>query len=97
GCQREIFDAEARRLIHLAARGTPRLINQLADYALVYAFAEERDEVGGQLVREVLNDRRQYGVFSDPDAPDAPQPEPVAATPERSHENVFYGTWDRQA
>ncbi|SFH69289.1 ExeA family protein [Albimonas pacifica] len=64
GADREIIDAEARRLIHLAGRGIPRLINQLCDYALVYAFSEDRPVADAALVRDVLEDRRQSGVFA---------------------------------
>lgn len=67
GAEREAFDADACLLIHAACRGVPRLINQLCDYALVYAFAEELDLVDARVVREVLEDRREFGVFSDPD------------------------------
>jgi len=64
GADREIIDGEARHLIHLAGRGIPRLINQLCDYALVYAFSEDRPLADAALVREVLEDRRQSGVFA---------------------------------
>ena len=64
GAQREIIDPQARHLIHLAGRGIPRLINQLCDYALVYAFSEDREIADAALVREVLEDRRQSGVFA---------------------------------
>ena len=95
GAEREVFDADACVLIHAACRGVPRLINQLCDYALVYAFAEELDLVDAGVVREVLEDRREFGVFSDPDkvlgdaAPQArprpapqfaPEPEPAPET-----------------
>ena len=101
GAARDIFTPEARAVIHRAARGIPRLLNQLADYALVYAFAEEQDEVTEATVRDVLADRLQYGVFSDPDAP-APRPgdapaAPAAAAEALTEENVFYGAWDRRS
>lgn len=96
GAPREVFAPEARRLIHRAARGIPRLVNQLCDYALVYAYAEERPEVTEETVREVLADRRQYGVFADPDAPDACAPASVPA-PAGAEENVFHGVWERRS
>ena len=40
------------------ARGLPRVINQICDYALVYAFAEGAPVVGADLVRQVADDRR---------------------------------------
>ncbi|MGM0585366.1 MAG: ExeA family protein [Pseudomonadota bacterium] len=98
GGEREVFDAEAVRLIHEAARGIPRLINQLCDYALVYGFAEERSVVTADVVREVLEDRRRSGVFATPDEAETgdaePDPEPE---PGETDENVFYGVWDRKA
>jgi general secretion pathway protein A len=90
GAQRKVFDADAALLIHAACRGVPRLINQLCDYALVYGFAAEEPVINARIVREVLEDRRDYGVFSDPDAVlgdaaprgaprvEAPQPEAPA-------------------
>lgn len=100
GGERKVFDDEAVGLIHEAARGIPRLINQLCDYALVYAFAEERPDVTADIVREVLADRRRSGVFATPeeaetgDAEPAPDEEPE---PGGDQENVFYGVWDRKA
>ncbi|MEC9434607.1 MAG: AAA family ATPase [Pseudomonadota bacterium] len=63
GASREVIDAAARAMIHVAGRGIPRLINQLCDYALVYAYSEERPVVDASLVREVLEDRRHSGMF----------------------------------
>ena len=68
GATRPVFDDGAGVIIHAACRGVPRLINQLCDYALVYGFAEEKPEIDAAIVREVLEDRREFGVFSDPDA-----------------------------
>ena len=100
GAAEDLFTPEARRMIHNAARGVPRLINQLCDYALVYGFAEERRDIDADTVREVLSDRRQYGVFSDPDSP-APAPDagsaPPAAEAATDEDNVFHGVWDRKA
>ncbi|MGG7566704.1 ExeA family protein [Rhodovulum sp. DZ06] len=84
GAERQVFDEDACILVHAACRGVPRLINQLCDYALVYAFAEELDMVDAGVVREVLEDRREFGVFSDPDVvlgPNAPQARPRAPKP----------------
>jgi type II secretory pathway predicted ATPase ExeA len=102
GAEREVIDAESRALIHAAARGIPRLINQLCDYALVYAFAEERDGVSPDLVREVLADRRQSGVFAvidgaEPPGPPAAPASEAAAPAAEDEQNVFYGVWDRKA
>lgn len=59
GAQREIFTPQACEAVSVASRGLPRLINQICDYALVYAFAEERQMVDADLVRKVVADRRK--------------------------------------
>jgi type II secretory pathway predicted ATPase ExeA len=52
-----VFHPGAIALIHDRAEGIPRLINQLCDVSLVYAFAEQRRSVDEQLVRQVLHER----------------------------------------
>ncbi len=54
-----IFDAAACARIHERTGGVPRLVNQLCDLALVYAFTGDEDRVTGDTVRQVLED----GVF----------------------------------
>lgn len=56
GATREVFTEEAIGMIARAARGIPRLVNQLADFSLVYASAEEQDTVSVEVVRNVLRD-----------------------------------------
>jgi len=46
------------------SKGTPRLINQICDYALVYAYSYERREVDAATIQQVIMDRKIYGVFS---------------------------------
>jgi general secretion pathway protein A len=53
----EVFEPEAIVYIHGRTGGVPRLINQLCDIALVYAFAEGRQHVSPEIVRQVLVDR----------------------------------------
>jgi hypothetical protein len=52
-----IFQRSAIDFIHARSRGIPRLINQLCDLSLVYAFAEQRRRINSGLVSEVLQDR----------------------------------------
>jgi len=62
-----LFEPEAIAYVHARARGIPRLMNQLCDLALVYAFAEQRQSVDELLVRQVLQERnrgRAMPVFS---------------------------------
>ena len=64
GADRMLFSNEACDLIFFATGGTPRLINVLCDTALMYAYAKEARGVTRTLVRAVIDDKRQYGVFS---------------------------------
>jgi type II secretory pathway predicted ATPase ExeA len=52
----EEFTDAAIDLIHEHARGVPRLINKLADFAMVYAITAEKTQVDEDTVREVLDD-----------------------------------------
>jgi general secretion pathway protein A len=58
GASREIFMPEACDLVFEASRGVPRIINQLCDYGLVYAFAEGAETVGAEIIAKVVEDRR---------------------------------------
>jgi len=67
GGNTRLFQSKAITLIHEQARGIPRLINQLCDLALVYAFAEQRRQVDERQVREMLAERhrgRRLGAFA---------------------------------
>lgn len=63
GGTRDLFTQDAYDLIHHATNGTPRLINILCDTALLYGFATESQVITSNIVRMVLDDKRQYGVF----------------------------------
>ena len=52
-----LFSDAAIELIYERSSGIPRVINQLCDAALVYAFAGGSDRVGVALVHTVLRDR----------------------------------------
>jgi general secretion pathway protein A len=58
-----LFHAEAIELIHARTRGIPRLINQLCDLALVYAYAEQHSIIDSNLLQSVLQDRQQRGAM----------------------------------
>lgn len=77
GAPRPLFSAEGCGLVHDAAGGEPRLINILCDLALVYGYAAERETIGEDMLREVLDAARArgtYGVF-------APLPRPLTLVP----------------
>jgi general secretion pathway protein A len=63
GGDSSLFHAEAISFIHVHTAGVPRLINQLCDLALVYAFAERQRTIGVQLLQHVLQDRMQRGAM----------------------------------
>jgi type II secretory pathway predicted ATPase ExeA len=53
----KLFKPGAIAFIYELARGIPRLINQLCDLSLVYAFAEQRKTITAQLVEQVIEER----------------------------------------
>ena len=59
GASHEIFTPEAIEVVFKNARGVPRLVNQLCDFCLVYAFSQSSQQVTGALVQKVIDD----GVF----------------------------------
>jgi general secretion pathway protein A len=59
GAQKRIFTGPAIDLIHQVTRGVPRLVNQLCDLSLVYAFTRGKRTVTPATVQQVLDD----GVF----------------------------------
>lgn len=59
GATWEIFSPSATELVHQATRGVPRLVNQLCDLCLVYAYARGHKRVPRSTVQQVLDD----GVF----------------------------------
>lgn len=59
GATREIFSPLAIKQVHAATGGVPRLVNQLCDLAMVYAYTNGHKRVLCKTVRQVLND----GVF----------------------------------
>jgi len=61
GATREIFTPAACECVHLASRGIPRLVNQICDYALVYAFTDGLDVVDASVIEQVVTDRRMHG------------------------------------
>ncbi len=61
GADHEIFTPAACECVHLASRGVPRLVNQICDYALVYAFTDGLDVVDARVIEQVVTDRRMHG------------------------------------
>ena len=63
GSQVHLFSREACSMIAQASSGIPRTINILCDTALVYGFAASAQQVTSQLMKEVINDKLNYGIF----------------------------------
>ncbi len=55
----EEFDEAARTLIHQVSQGIPRLINQICDMSLLYAWSADAGVVDSKVVQAVIDD----GVF----------------------------------
>lgn len=63
GCSRRIFTERAMDFVAEQSRGVPRVINIIADTALVYAFSAEELVVGVETIRNVVRDKVEFGVF----------------------------------
>jgi type II secretory pathway predicted ATPase ExeA len=63
GSRYQLFTGEACRVIGDASRGIPRTINILCDTALVYGFAANLQQVDADLVRQVIQNKSEYGVL----------------------------------
>lgn len=61
--QGEVFTADACAAVYDHSNGVPRLINLICDTALVYGFAEQRAQIDGPLVEEVVRDKLSGGIF----------------------------------
>ncbi len=59
GARESYFARDAISLIHSASRGVPRLVNQLCDLSMLYAFTSNRKRIRRAIVEQVLTD----GVF----------------------------------
>lgn len=60
------FTPEALALVHEKTGGVPRLVNQLCDLAMLYAWSEEATEVNLATVEAVLKDGVFFGAASEP-------------------------------
>jgi type II secretory pathway predicted ATPase ExeA len=59
----DLFDEAACRAVHRFSNGVPRLINLLCDTALVYGYAESKQQIDSALVTEVAREKQQGGIF----------------------------------
>ncbi len=56
------FAPEAVAEIHRVTRGIPRLVNQLCDFSMLYAWSAESRSITGEIVLEVLKDQVFFGA-----------------------------------
>ena len=72
GNQNPIFKKSACAAIYYYTAGVPRLINNVCDLALVFAFANDDKEIGWKTIVEVINERKTGGIrrFKDKHCPE---------------------------
>jgi general secretion pathway protein A len=63
GSRFKLFSSPACNAIAEASLGIPRTINILCDTALVYGFAANLQLIGPDVVREVVQNKSQFGVL----------------------------------
>ena len=84
GASYRIFTNSACKLIAETSRGIPRTINILCDTSLVYGFASNTDQIGPELVSQVIEHKAEYGVLPLPGLPEAADsPSIIAKLPRR--------------
>jgi general secretion pathway protein A len=64
GARFSLFSPEACAIIAKASAGIPRTINILCDTALVYGFATQAERITRDIVDEVLEHKRTFGIFA---------------------------------
>ncbi|PKM10390.1 MAG: general secretion pathway protein [Gammaproteobacteria bacterium HGW-Gammaproteobacteria-3] len=72
GRQTPIFKKSASAAIFYYTAGVPRLINNVCDLALVFAFANDDKDIGWKTIVEVINERKTGGIrrFTDKHCPE---------------------------
>ena len=66
GARHPLFSNEACAAIAKASGGIPRKINILCDTALVYGFAKQSKWVTEEIVKSVVADKQEFGIFAQP-------------------------------
>tara|TARA_R110002051_G_scaffold146786_2_gene219582 strand:- start:63103 stop:63999 length:897 start_codon:yes stop_codon:yes gene_type:complete len=56
GLDREVFEPDTYKLIHGITRGVPRIVNQVCDYALLYAYSNDDQTVSIEVIEKVFED-----------------------------------------
>jgi len=63
GSKVHLFTEDACARIAEASHGVPRMINILCDTALIYGYSGGAEYITSELVSEVIEDKRNYGIF----------------------------------
>jgi general secretion pathway protein A len=97
-----VFPTGVTERIHARSGGIPRLINVIADAALVFGYGEEKYEVDAQLVDEVIADLDATGVLGPKPEPERrasvlPVSAPVAASGAQTSSASSQSTTERAA
>jgi len=71
----DLFDTAACQAVHRFSGGVPRLINLLCDTALVYGYAQEKQQIDSALINDVAREKQQGGIFPTYAEPEPLQPE----------------------
>jgi type II secretory pathway predicted ATPase ExeA len=64
GGRLNLFTFSAIMMCYENSGGIPRLINQYCDRALVYGYADRRARIDGELMAQVIEDRRSTGLVA---------------------------------
>ncbi len=56
GATQPIFDVKAKKMIYRYSSGTPRIINGIADMALLEAYLQNKEIIGEFIIKKVVND-----------------------------------------
>jgi type II secretory pathway predicted ATPase ExeA len=83
GREEPLFTETACSLIFNASKGIPRVINTLCDTALVYGYSEQQALIDEDIVKNVLADKIESGLF-EIDSPEEEGQQPVVMS---NHKN----------
>ena len=64
GAKRKIFTFKACAIIYCYSEGVPRRINNLCDFALVYAFSDDKKTVQVKTVLEMMKERQSSRIIN---------------------------------
>jgi general secretion pathway protein A len=71
-----LFSREAIAAVSVYSEGIPRLINVVCDTALVYGFGDGFKTIDGKTIAQVVQSRKNGGIFSEPPSAARKAPSP---------------------